>query len=159
VQFFNLASGPGLFILVGKGLLGPGVRSAVVGVVANLVFSTIFIVLFGFAGAVYGTSLALFIATTYFILEFHRVTHYPVSKLLMPYAKPLTWAACLALVTRILIPIHRLRWTGMTMTTAAFAILYGMGLLIIGYFDAFDLRVLERFLPIPKAFRGISFVA
>jgi len=159
VQFINLTSGPGLLILLGKGLLEPGVRSATLGVIVNLISSTIFIVLFGFAGAVYGTSLALFIATAYFILAFHRVTHYPISALLTPYAKSFAWAACLALLAEVVVPIRQLTWTGMTITAAAFATIYGMGLLLLRYFDAFDLQVLTRFLPIPKAFKGISFVA
>jgi O-antigen/teichoic acid export membrane protein len=159
VQFINLTSGPGLLILLGRGILRPGVRSAVVGVIANLVLSTIFITLFGFTGAVYGTSLALLIATVYFIVTFHRVTHYPISQLLMPYAKPIAWAASLALVARLAIPIHQLRWVGMTITAMAFAALYGTALILVGYFDAFDLRVVERFLTVPKALKRIAFVA
>jgi O-antigen/teichoic acid export membrane protein len=159
VQFINLASGPGLLILLGKGILGPGVRSAGLGFAANLIFSTVFIVFFGFSGAVYGTSLALFIATASFVFDFHRVTKYPLGYLTGPYIKPVIWAATLTLLCHALVPVHDLRWVGMTLTAVLFGPVYAVGLVSLKYFDAFDVAMLARFIPIPKSIQEASLFA
>ena len=158
-QFFNLTSGPGLFILVGKGILRPGVRSAVVGIITNLFLSTVLILYFGFTGAVYGTGLSLLIATAYFMVMFHRETGYPPSSFFGPYLKPLGCGIFLGMVTRQLVPISQLRWGGLALTTAIFSFSYGSGLLVLRYFDAFDVQAVERFLPIPKVLRRIAHLA
>jgi O-antigen/teichoic acid export membrane protein len=159
VQFINLASGPGLFIFIGKGELHPGVRSAVVGIVLNVALSTIFIMRFGFTGAVFGTALSLSVASIYFIIMFHQKTGYPISLVLSPYAKPLSWGVFLAFVAKESLPIDRLGWAGMTITALVLAAAYLGGLVVVGYFDAFDMRAIRQVLELRKAFRRTSDIA
>ena len=159
VHFLNLTCAPGVFILVSKGVLRPGVRAAIVVVITNLVLSTVLILFYGFTGAVYGTGLSLLTATAYFIAMFHQETGYPMSILLTPYIKPVGLGLLLAFLTRQFLPIYELRWAGMVITGLAFSICYVIALLVLRYFDTFDLQTLERLLPIPKAIRRIARLA
>jgi O-antigen/teichoic acid export membrane protein len=159
VQIINLSSGPGLFLLIAKGILGPGVRSAMLGTIVNLVLSTVLIIFFGFAGAVYGTALSVSLATGYFVVMFHRESGYPLAKFLVPYLKPFAWALLLATITRLAVPVGQLRWFGMAVTAAAVATAYVAGLALLQYFDAFDLRALERLSPNQKLLRRVLRVA
>src|SRR5207253_3580766 len=71
-NFFNLTSGPGYLILMGQGILRPGVISALLGVVVNLTLSFLLTYLYGLTGAVIGTSAALVVGTTYFLRSEER---------------------------------------------------------------------------------------
>ncbi len=62
VNFFNLATGPGFLIFAGSGYMRPGIQSAILGVVLNVVLSLGLIYKFGFAGAVLGTASSLILA-------------------------------------------------------------------------------------------------
>ena len=159
VQLMNLTSGPGLFIFIGRGELGPGVRSAVGAIVLNVVLSATLIWHFGFPGAVYGTALSVSIATIYFIYVFHRQTGYAFSFLLMPYAKPLALGLILVLAAKIFVPIDRLGWAGLVATALLFAVVYLIGLTLARYFDDFDMRTIGHLLEVRKAFRRMSNIA
>jgi O-antigen/teichoic acid export membrane protein len=153
VQIANLAGSPALLILVGRGTLGPAVRFALVGMFGTLILSTISISLWGFPGALYGTAVSVLGASAYLIFMFHQETGLSKRRLLRIYVKPTLWGLCLAGLTYYLISLRQLHWPGMITTAISVAIAHGAGLLLLRYFDAFDLRVLERFLPLPEVVR------
>jgi hypothetical protein len=49
-----------------------------------------------------------------------------------------------------MIPVRQLHWPGLIGTALAIVLAHGGGLLLLRYFDAFDLSVLGRILPIPE---------
>lgn len=159
VQFVNLASGPGLMILIGKGDLLPGVRSALAGIILNLTLSTVFIMRYGFPGAVFGTALSLSLASIYFIVMFHQRTGYPFYSVVEPYIKPFVWGAVLTLIGERILPLSRFHWTGLVVTALGFGCIYLGGLLVLKYFDAFDIRALERLFAMRKVIGRASDVA
>jgi FkbM family methyltransferase len=149
MQLVNLTTGPGFFISIGKGNLWPSVYLAVMGIVLNIILSTILIRRFGFAGAVIGTAISLSIASLSFVAVFHKEMSYPASLILEPYAKPLAWGVVLALVARLILPINHLSWAGMINTAVIVAVAYIAGLVVLHYFDAFDLHIARQVLMIP----------
>lgn len=159
VNILNLACAPGALILTGKGILGPALRASVLGIIANLVLSAILVFRFGFNGAVYGTSVSLTAATIYFLLLFHRETGYPIVRLATQSLKPLLCASAIAAISRILLSFLVPGWMGLIAIALGFLGLYCGVLLMIGYFDIFDLQALERCLPLPKAIRRILLFA
>lgn len=156
VQIANLAGGPALLILVGRGTLGPVVRFALLGMLGTLIVSSVLISRWGFTGALYGTTVSVLSAAAYLIFLFHRETGFPVRRLVLIYGKPLLWGLCLAAVASRLVPIRQFHWPGMISAAVTFVLAHGGGLVLLRYFDAFDLRVLERFLPVPEVLRRSS---
>ncbi|MGB7436460.1 MAG: oligosaccharide flippase family protein, partial [Candidatus Acidiferrum sp.] len=71
-NFFNLLTGPGFLILIGKGNLRPGLYSAILGIALNVTLSLVLIRLYGFRGAVIGTSVSLLLASLLFQYQFWR---------------------------------------------------------------------------------------
>ena len=153
VQIAHLAAGPALLILVGRGTLGPAVRFSLVGMSGTLILSTILISLWGFTGALYGTSVSVLGATVYLILLFHQETGFSMRRLLRIYFEPVILGLCLAALAGYLVPFRRLYWPGMIVSAVAIVGADGVGLLLLRYFDAFDLRIVERFLPVPDVMR------
>ena len=157
VQIAHLAAGPALLILVGRGTLAPAVRFALVGMSGTLILSTILISLWGFTGALYGTSVSVLGATAYLILMFHQETGFSKRRLVRIYFQPVILGLCLAALAAYLVPFRRLYWPGMIVTAVAIVTADGVGLLLLRYFDAFDLRIVERFLPLPEVVRRSRF--
>ncbi|MGA9798331.1 MAG: oligosaccharide flippase family protein [Terriglobales bacterium] len=151
VQIANLAAGPALFILIGRGTLGPAVRFALVGMFGTLILSSILISLRGFTGALYGTSISVLSAAAYLIWMFHQETGFSIRRLLKIYVLPLAWGLCIIGLTSRLVPVGQFHWVGVILTAISVGAAYSAGLLLLRYFDAFDLRVLQRFVPIPEA--------
>jgi O-antigen/teichoic acid export membrane protein len=156
VQIANLVGGPALLILVGRGTLGPAVRFALVGMFGTLIFSSILISRWGFAGALYGTTISVLSAAAYLMWMFHRETGFSMRRLMPIYAKPLLCGLGLAVAASGLIPIRELHWPGMISAAAAIVLVQGGALLLLRYFDVFDLSVVERFLPVPEVVRRSS---
>jgi O-antigen/teichoic acid export membrane protein len=157
VQIAHLAAGPALLILVGRGTLGPAVRFSLVGMSGTLILSTILISRWGFIGALYGTSVSVLGATVYLILLFHQETGFSIRRLLRIYFHPVILGLCLAALAGYLVPFRRLYWPGMIVSSVAIVSADGVGLLLLRYFDAFDLRIVERFLPVPDVLRRSCF--
>lgn len=154
VNFLNLLTGPGLLIFIGIGKLKPGLYSAVVGIVLNVSVSFFLIRTYGFAGAVVGTSVSLLLASLFFIYQFWRETAGLFAGMVRKaYLKP---GICSALT---LIPLWLFTsrtgasWGSMVCEGIAFAILYAFLLLLVGFFDTFDVAVVERLFPIPMIAR------
>jgi O-antigen/teichoic acid export membrane protein len=154
VQIANLAGSPALLILVGRGTLRPAVRFALVGMLGTLILSTILISRWGFAGALYGTAVSVLGAAAYLIWMFHEETGFSKRRLIRIYVRPMLWGLGLAGWAHYLIPVGQFHWGGIITTAIAIAAVFATGLLLSRYFDAFDLRILERFVPIPEAVRG-----
>jgi len=151
VNFFNLASGPGFLILSGRGNLRPGIQSAIVGIVSNVVLSTVLIYKFGFAGAVMGTAGALVIASTFYIIAFHRIAHYSLTRVLrVAYLKPILCSALSLAVIRIAHPINTLSWFGLVVMGVTFALFFAVAILLSGFFDDYDWNRIEGLLPLMR---------
>jgi len=159
VHLFNLTCAPAGLIFIGKGMLKPGVRSALYGIISNLLVSTVLIIRLGFNGAVYGTSFAVVTATLYLLFMFHRETHYPVLRLCNTYVKPLSCAGALAPFFYYVIHSRQSRWLDLIVISTIFMASYGAGLVLLRYFDAFDLEALERIVRLPKLLHRIVLLA
>lgn len=159
VNFFNLASGPGFLILSGRGNLTPGMQSAVLGIVSNIVLSTVLIYKFGFAGAVMGTAGALILGAGFYIVVFHRITRYPLARVLREaYLKPVFCSALALAVLHIVHPTSSLSWFGLVVMGVAFGIVFVLTVLLSGFFDEYDWNRIERLLPIVTRARRSSIV-
>ena len=153
VQIGNLAAAPALLMLIGKGILKPAVRFAVVGMTGTLVVSTMLIASFGFTGALYGTSISVLGAAAYLVFLFHRETGYAMRTLLRIYVKPVFLGLCLGGLSIHFIPIHKLSGPEMITACAAMGVVYTLVLVLLGYFNQSDLQVIERFMPVPAFLR------
>jgi O-antigen/teichoic acid export membrane protein len=157
VQIGNLVAAPALLILIGRGILRPAVNFALVGMTGTLIVSTILIALFGFTGALYGTSVSVLGAAAYLIFLFHQETGYAARPLLKMYVKPVLLGLCLGALSTRLFPIGRFYWREMIVMSLAVAAVYSLVLILLRYFDVLDLRVIERFMPIPRILRKSVF--
>ena len=160
VNFLNLATGPGFLILAGKGDMKPGIQSAMLGVVINVILSLGLIYKFGFAGAVLGTSASLIIASVYFMSLFHRRTAYSVNRVLREsYLKP---TLCSVVVLALLLAIHRTRdlsWFGLASAAVIFGVSYAVAILLSRFFDEYDWVKIEGFMPMVRYARRIGRIA
>jgi len=149
VYFFNLTSGPGYLILIGRGILRPGVKSAFMGLALNLSLGLALVYRHGLWGAVITTSVSVVIATAYFLYLFFRQTG--ISFMIVvrrAYLKPLLSALILLTVLSIVVPVDRLGWGGFVLLGILFGVLYLLGLCLVRFFDGFDLAIARKFLPI-----------
>jgi len=156
VQVGNLAAAPALLMLIGKGILKPAVRFALVGMTGTLVVSTILIASFGFTGALYGTSISVLGAGAYLIFLFHQETGYAMRVVLRTYMKPVLLGCCLGGLSMRLVPIDKVSWAEMISMCVGLGIVYTVILVLLGYFDQLDLRVIERFAALPGFLRRSS---
>lgn len=157
VNFLNLATGPGFLIFAGIGYLRPGIQSATLGIVLNVVLSFGLIYKFGFAGAVLGTSTSLVVASTFFIALFHRHTGYSFARVLQEsYWKPV-YCSTLALAGVITIhPVRNSTWFGLAAIGVVYGILYSVTILLSGFFDDYDWSKIESFMPMARHARRIT---
>ncbi len=156
VQIGNLVASPALLMLIGKGILRPAVRFALVGMIGTLIVSTALIALFGFTGALYGTSISVLGAAAYLVFLFHRETGFAKRTLLKIYAKPVLVGLCLGELSMRLFPIGRFSWGSMIGMSVALASVYSLLLVLLHYFDDLDLSVIDRFIPVPAVLRKSS---
>jgi O-antigen/teichoic acid export membrane protein len=160
IDFFNLTTGPGYLIFIGRGVLRPGIYSAFAGVILNLVLSLVLIYYLGLSGAVWGTTIAVFVATVYFVYLFHRQTGYPLRETVRrAYLKPfLCTLACAAVV--LALGRHLAEgWPGMILRVVLFGVLYILSVTLTGFFDQFDLAKAESVFPAVRFARRIIPVA
>jgi O-antigen/teichoic acid export membrane protein len=160
VNFINLATGPGFMILAGTGYMRPGVQSAILGIVLNMVLSLGLIYKFGFAGAVLGTSASLILSSGYFIAVFHRRTGYSVSRVLKEsYLKPMLCSVPVLALLRAIHPAKNLSWSGLAATGVAFGVFYSAAILRSRFFDEYDWKKVESFVPVVRYLRRMSQIA
>ncbi|PYV04422.1 MAG: hypothetical protein DMG26_07460 [Acidobacteria bacterium] len=159
-NFFNLTSGPGYLILIGQGVLGPGVSSALLGIGVNLTLSFLLTYMYGLTGAVVGTSVALVVATAYFLYQFHRLTKNPFGKLLREaYLKPVVSSLVALTILLAFSPFDGMGWGGLSLQAMIFSAMYFLGLISSRFFDQFDLAKAESLVPIARIARRIIRVA
>jgi O-antigen/teichoic acid export membrane protein len=156
VNFFNLTSGPGFLILIGRGKLRPGVNSAVLGIILNLTLSFLLIRLYGFQGAVIGTSVSLCIATAYFLFEFKRETgSSPWELAKVAYLKPMVSSLPAAAALFFFLRFVRVSWLALFSGALIFGSVYCLFLLILRFFDSVDLQIVDGIVQIPSFVRRI----
>jgi O-antigen/teichoic acid export membrane protein len=160
VNFFNLATGPGFLIFAGCGNMRPGMESALLAIILNLILSLGLIYKFGFNGAVMGTAGALILASAYFIAVFHRRTKYPISRVLTEsYLKPVLISASLLFVLLAFDPTKHLSWFGLIELGSVFGVLYSTVILLSRFFDEYDWNKIESFMPAARYARRIIRIA
>lgn len=147
-NFFSEMCGPAYWVLAGRGILRPGVYSALLASVLNIVLSLIFIMRWGFSGAVFGTAIPMVIGSAYFLIASRRYFEEPFHQVLQrAYLKPLLSSLCAATAT---VPTGLLRlpaWQGLLAATTVYGGVYLSGLLLTRFFDSFDLAKAEGHLP------------
>jgi O-antigen/teichoic acid export membrane protein len=159
-NLFNLTSGPGLLTLVGKGILRPGLHSAMLGILLNLTLSFWLIRFYGFSGAVIGTAAALVISTLFFLWRFNRAVGFsPAKSAAKVYVKPLVVSALVSSALLVLKLFDGLALTALIAETLLFGSIYLAGLTFSGFFDAFDLDRVESHLPLATHIRRFIPVA
>jgi hypothetical protein len=125
-----------------------------VGVVSNIVLSTVLIYKFGFAGAVIGTACALILGGGVFIILFHRINHYPFTRVFLEaYLKPILCSAVSLAIVRMVHPLSTLSWFGLVAMGTAFGSLFLLSVLLSGFFDEYDWDRIERLVPIMRRVR------
>lgn len=160
VNFYNLATGPGFLVFAGRGYLRPGVQSATVGISLNVILSLGLIYKFHFAGAVAGTAVSLFLASSYFIYLFHRDTSYSILDLLRgAYLKPLTISAALSAIVFIYAKTAVPSWAGVVLPAIGFGVFYVAIILFSRFFDRYDWSKVESLIPAMRYARRIIPVA
>jgi O-antigen/teichoic acid export membrane protein len=160
IDFFNLTTGPGYLIYVGRGMLRPGIYSAFIGVLLNLVLSLVLIYYLGLSGAVWGTTVAVFVATVYFVYIFHRQTRYPLWETVQKaYLKPLLCSLASAGVVLAVRGHSTTGWPGMFLKVALFGTLYTLGVTLTRFFDEFDLAKAESVFPPARFARRVIPIA
>ena len=146
VQFLNLATGPGALILFGKGYVRPATLTASVGLVFNLVASSLLIWRFGFAGAFIGTTVAIMFSSVWYFILFHRYTKYPFWNIIQSaYFKPILCSTLLAASISVLCP-PAARWSSLVLGTAIFGVLYLAALILTRFFDRFDVEQMPGYI-------------
>jgi O-antigen/teichoic acid export membrane protein len=160
VNFLNLATGPGFLILAGKGDMKPGIQSAMLGIVVNIVLSLGLIYRFGFAGAVLGTSASLILASGFFMSVFHHRTGYPVFRVLREsYFKPILYSVPVLAVLLAIHPTKNLSWLGLAGVGVFFGIFYAIAILFGHFFDEYDWSKIESFMPVARLLRRMGRIA
>lgn len=144
VGLVNLATGPSFLILVARGDLGPGIRSAVVGMALNVALSYVLIRLMGFPGAVVGTCLSLGVAALFFLAISSRRLGFSLRDAMRAsYPKPFAAAGISAALTWFLLG-PRSTWLELLGSALAFTTLYIIFLAATRFFDEEDLSVLKK---------------
>jgi O-antigen/teichoic acid export membrane protein len=160
IDFLNLMCGPGYLIYIGRGVLRPGIYSAFLAVILNLVLSLVLIYFLGLSGAVWGTTIAVFVGTVYFIYVFHHQTGYPLWETVRrAYLKPILCSLASALLLLAADGHRAMGWPGMCLRVALFGVLYLLGVTFTRFFDQFDLAKAESVLPAARFARRIIPIA
>jgi len=146
----NLASimltSPSFLITVGVGRPRYGVYSAVVGILLNVTLSVILTANIGFRGAVLGTSLSLILASSYFILLFHRALHLPARETTVK-AIGYPTLTCL-LVSLIVMGLSRYvhpDMKGLLFLGFIYCLFYLVTITKLPFLDRYDLEQIKRY--------------
>ncbi|MFZ1005884.1 MAG: polysaccharide biosynthesis C-terminal domain-containing protein [Candidatus Sulfotelmatobacter sp.] len=149
VNILNLATGPGFLTLLGKGILKPGLYSAVAGIVLNCSLSLVLIWAFGFQGAVIGTSISMAAASVFFLYLFQRQTHGAFPSVMRNYWKALGCSLAIVPVLWLVTRSEPNSWGLLVFRGLFFGVAYLLLLLAVRFFDAVDLSIAGAFFPVP----------
>jgi peptidoglycan biosynthesis protein MviN/MurJ (putative lipid II flippase) len=141
-------------------VLRPGIYSAFLAAALNLVLSLVLIYFLGLSGAVWGTAIAVFVGTVYFIYVFHHQTGYPLWETVRrAYLKPCLCSLASAALLWVADGHRAVGWPGMCVKAALFGMLYLLGVTFTRFFDQFDLAKAESVLPAARFARRIIPIA
>ena len=155
-NLFSQIWGPAYWVLVGRGILRPSIYSALVASVLNIVLSFIFIMRWGFSGAVFGTAVPMVIGSTYFLIASRQYFEMPFHQILRrAYLKPLLCSLCAAVGTVLTSLLGLRAWQSLLASAIVYGAIYITGLLLSRFFDNFDLDKAEGHLPFVRLARRI----
>jgi O-antigen/teichoic acid export membrane protein len=155
-NLFSQIGGPAYWVLAGRGILRPSVKSALLASVLNIVMSLFFIKRWGFAGAAVGTALPTIIANGYFLIASRRYIDASLHQTLRDaYLKPLACSLCAAAATAPTGLLGLRAWPNLVTSGALYGFIYIIGLVATRFFDAFDLSKAEDHLPFVRYARRI----
>jgi len=155
-NLFPQMGAPTYFVLVGRGILRPSVYAALIASVLNVVLSFIFIVRWGFVGAVWGTIIPMFVSNVYFFIACERYSEIPFREIMRrAYLKPLlcSLVAGTAMLATTVLGMHL--WLRLSVGTAVYAVVYLVGLGLTRFFDEFDFNKAEGHLPFVRLARRV----
>ncbi len=154
VQFLTLAYGAylvssvGRYMARGMGALGFELSGSTALTALNIVLSVVLIKKIGFAGALWGTSVAALTGSAWFLMRFHRFLGFPIRRLMTKSVLgPVAVSAFVGLLLRFLpafppAAAGRLVLIGdLFMRLAVFAIAYIAGVLRLGFVDAYEREI------------------
>jgi O-antigen/teichoic acid export membrane protein len=147
-NLFLQVGAPVQAVLIGRGILRPGVYGALMTGGLNLVLSFVFIQRLGFAGAMLGTVLSMVIGSVYFFIIAAPYLETPFHETLWhAYFKPLL---CSLVAAAVLWPTGILGlhgWQTLFLSGAVYGLVYLAGLMMTRFFDSFDFAKAENYLP------------
>jgi O-antigen/teichoic acid export membrane protein len=147
-NFFLQVGAPLHAVLVGRGILRPGVYGAVVTAALNIVLSLVFIQRWGFAGAMLGTTVSMIVGSIYFLVIAASHLDIPLHvTLYRAYSKPLLCSALAALAMWLTSTLLTNGWQNLLVSAPVYGIVYCLGLVLTRFFDGFDLTKAEEHLP------------
>lgn len=153
-NLFSQIMMPTYFIVVGKGVLRPGVYAAVIACALNPILSYIFITRWGFSGAALGTTLPMVVSTVYFFLACRQYFLDPIFRTLRrAYLRPLLCSLVAALPIPALLYFRVSTWIGVGAAVVSFAVLYVVGILLTGCLDRKDISMIADHLPFLSRWR------
>jgi O-antigen/teichoic acid export membrane protein len=153
-NFFVQLSGPAHAILVGKGVLRPGVYGALIAGGLNIVLSIIFIRQWGFAGAMLGTAIPMIASTAYYFIASSPHLEMPFFQMVASaYLKPLLCSLAAALGMWATPSVGKQPWQNLLLLAAVYGVVYVGGILVTRFFDEFDLARAQNYLPLVGAIR------
>lgn len=156
VYFFNLTTGPGYLILMGQGVLRPGIQSAVLGLILNLSLGFPLMYRYGFHGALTVTSISVVTASSYFLYLFSQQTRISYMSLTwQAYLKPSVCALALLTILSMVSPWEHLHWAGLVIQGFLFGVMHLLCLMLTRFFDDLDLTKAESVLPMARLARRV----
>jgi O-antigen/teichoic acid export membrane protein len=155
-NLFPQMGAPIYFVLVGRGILRPSIYAALIASVLNVVLSFIFILRWGFVGAVWGTVIPMFVSSVYFFIACERYSDIPFIDIMRrAYLKPLlcSLVAGGSMFATNALGMHL--WLRLLVGTAVYAVVYLFGLGLARFFDEFDFIKAEGHLPFVRLARRV----
>jgi O-antigen/teichoic acid export membrane protein len=147
-NLFSQIALPTYFVVVGKGVLRPGVVAAAIACGLNVILSYFFITRWGFAGAALGTALPMIISTMYFFLACRRHFLNPVFRTLRgAYLKPVLCSLVAAAPIPIVDSLRVSIWWGVLAEVILFSGVYLAGLVFTKCIDRKDITMVARQFP------------
>jgi len=148
LYFFNLTSGPGYLIFIGRGLLGPGMKSALVSLTLNLSLGLVLVYFYGLWGGVLTTCVSVISGTAYFLYLFGKESGISFwSVIRQAYLKPAVCALCILAIFYRFVAVDGLGWGGLAVLGVVFGVFYILGLALSRFFDSFDRQIARNLLP------------
>ena len=155
-NLFPQIGAPTYYVLVGQGILRPSIYAALIASVLNVVLSFIFILRWGFVGAVWGTVIPMIVSNVYFFIACEPYSEIPFLEILRrAYLKPLLCSLAAGAGMSAISALGMGLWRQLLVGTAIYAIVYLVGLGLTRFFDEFDFSKAEGHLPFVRLARRL----